>query len=264
MHRSNSALHHRNSAPSLEARPAPPDGRLPDEALAKLGHDIRAPLTAIVLSAEIIRERAPAEATRFARIIERSGQRILATLEAMLDRARRKDAPHGATRQRLDLGAEVTQTAALLAPWAHKKGLAYTVDVETAAADLCVWGDPMALQRILTNLISNAIRYTEHGEVAVRVRTDGPEAVIDVCDTGMGIPASFQERMFVPFQRSRAGREAAEDGRGLGLAIVDELVRALDGRIEVDSAEGAGSRFSVRLPLADAVPPRVAGADAGA
>jgi CheY-like chemotaxis protein len=131
---------------------------------------------------------------------------------------------------------------------AHKKGLRLRV-VESGA---WVESDPILLERILLNLVSNAVRYTEKGGVVVGCRRRGPSLRIDVCDTGPGIPEDQRRSIFGEFYqlaRSDAGRR---EGLGLGLAIVDRLCRLLRHRVEVDSHPGRGSRFSVSVPVAQA------------
>jgi signal transduction histidine kinase len=108
--------------------------------------------------------------------------------------------------------------------------------------------DPDRLAQVLGNLLSNAIKYTPEGTVSVEAFVQDDELTITVGDTGIGIPPSEQEQIFEPFYRSQRDRRFPQ-GMGLGLSIARDLVLAHGGRLDVESAAGRGSRFSIRLPL---------------
>ena len=109
-------------------------------------------------------------------------------------------------------------------------------------------GDANRIEQVVANLLSNALRYTEAGgEVTLTVARSGDEVVLDVTDTGIGIRAEDLRHIFTRFWRGDPSRSRATGGTGIGLAIVRELVRAHEGRIDVDSVPGAGSRFRVIL-----------------
>jgi two-component system sensor histidine kinase BaeS len=118
-----------------------------------------------------------------------------------------------------------------------------------------VEGDPERLGQVVDNLLSNALRYTDPGgRIAVSLRVAGDEAVVDVTDSGIGIPPEQTARIFDRFWRAPEARARAGQGSGVGLALVADLVAAHDGRVEVESRPGCGSTFSVRLPLAEPAP----------
>jgi signal transduction histidine kinase len=134
-----------------------------------------------------------------------------------------------------------------LAP-ASAKGVGLELEVEDEA--LSVWGDARELDRVLNNLLSNAVRYTPRGSVRVKVASDGEWAHLVVSDTGIGIPAEALPHLFEEFFRARNARAVLERGTGLGLAIVRALVERNHGTIEVASTEGQGTTFTILLPLA--------------
>ena len=113
-----------------------------------------------------------------------------------------------------------------------------------------VRSDPILLERILLNLVSNAVRYTARGGVVAGCRRRGGAVRIDVCDSGIGIPQDHQRNVFGEFYRLAGAEQHAARGLGLGLAIVDRLCRLLDHPIELNSQAGRGSRFSLLIPLA--------------
>jgi two-component system, OmpR family, sensor histidine kinase BaeS len=121
--------------------------------------------------------------------------------------------------------------------------------LEAATAPAPVVGDPARLTQVIDNLLENALRYTEPGGlVKIRTATDGDEAVLEVADTGIGVAATDLPHLFKRFWRGERSRSRATGGAGIGLAIVAELVRAHEGRIEVDSEPGVGSTFRVLVP----------------
>jgi signal transduction histidine kinase len=110
-----------------------------------------------------------------------------------------------------------------------------------------VLGDPRRLHQVVTNLLANAAKYTPAGgSVTIRASTDGSDAVLEVADTGPGIPDDERQLVWERFYRGESGRLA--DGSGIGLAVVKELVDAHGGQVTVDEAPGGGARFTVRLP----------------
>jgi signal transduction histidine kinase len=139
----------------------------------------------------------------------------------------------------LDLGVQLAQ------------GTGVTVRAKELAS-LTVHGEEVALRRALTNLVENAVKYTPPGgAVELALGRAGSSAVVSVTDTGIGIAASDLERIFEPFVRLDPARARDTGGTGLGLAIARSIVAAHGGTIAVESAPGAGSRFEIRLALAD-------------
>jgi signal transduction histidine kinase len=131
---------------------------------------------------------------------------------------------------------------------AGEKGLSLQCECSSDGLTLC--GDEEELDRIFNNLVGNAIKYTQAGEVKVRAEEVDGHARITIADTGIGIPADALPRLFQEFFRARNAKALQEAGTGLGLTIVKDLVRRYDGQIEVESVEGTGTTFTVLLPLA--------------
>jgi len=144
----------------------------------------------------------------------------------------------------VDLADVARAVAASFEP--HFVGSAVRLVVETEPA--VVLGDRDRLEQIATNLVANALRYTEAGEVRLVVRQEPEDTVLEVSDTGVGIAPEDLRHIFTRFWRGDRSRSRATGGAGIGLSIVRELVRAHDGRIDVDSTPGQGSRFCVLLP----------------
>jgi two-component system, OmpR family, sensor kinase len=148
-----------------------------------------------------------------------------------------------------DLGALVRETVDAFAHGLSTQGFSFEVQQEPGPT--IVQADPAALEQVLANLLDNAVKYSgENKAIVVRVRPRGAMVMVEVIDRGVGIAASDRAHIFDRFYRTPGTRRA---GFGLGLAIVKELIRAHGGRVEVESALGAGSTFRVSLPLAAAV-----------
>jgi signal transduction histidine kinase/CheY-like chemotaxis protein len=219
--------------------------------LANMSHEIRTPLNGVLAMAEVMAmdELKPAQQERLS-VIRESGGLLLAVLNDVLDLSKIEAG-------RLDLAAENFDLAALavslrdsFAGEARDKGLAFEVAVAAEAQG--VWrGDVDRLRQILGNLISNALKFTPAGAVAVRFASaeDGSGLRIDVADTGIGISAEMQPRLFDKFVQADSSMTRQFGGSGLGLAICRELATLMGGGIAVQSREGQGSTFTVVLSM---------------
>jgi two-component system phosphate regulon sensor histidine kinase PhoR len=156
-------------------------------------------------------------------------------------------APLGQETQFVDLGDLATRTAAAFEAAYVENQIA----LEVAACPAKVPGDPVYLETVARNLLDNALHYSDAGSrVLVEVCEEGPWAVLRVKDTGLGIPRDAQERVFERFYRVDQARSRDTGGTGLGLSIVRHIVEQHGGTVELESAVGVGSTFTVRLPLA--------------
>jgi two-component system, sensor histidine kinase and response regulator len=226
--------------------------------LANMSHELRTPLNAVIGAAQLIKSgsRDIAQRTHLVEAIERSGTNLLGLIENILDLSRIEVGELKLFPEDFHLidCVEAALTTAALS--ARAKGLDLACIVEP---DLAVWrhGDASRLRQILLNLLGNAVKFTQAGEVTVRVRAgSAPDGIrIDISDTGVGIDAPTLGFLFQPFRQAEEGANRRFGGSGLGLAIVHQLVAAMGGQITVQSTAGAGSRFtlSLALPAAHAV-----------
>jgi signal transduction histidine kinase len=222
--------------------------------LASLAHDLKTPLTASLGYAQLVqREAASAPQSASARrlagwaaIIEENTARAAALLDELLDIAR-LEAGHS-----LDLDRRPTDLVALahrVAADHQRSTQRHHITVDGQAADVVGEWDADRLARVLDNLLGNAVKYSpKGGQIAVRVTVKGSWAVVTVADEGLGIPVSNRSRIFEPFQRG-PNVEGQVGGSGVGLASVRLVVEQHGGSVSVESQEGVGSTFTVRLPL---------------
>jgi signal transduction histidine kinase/FixJ family two-component response regulator len=214
--------------------------------LASASHDLRQPLHALNLFvAQLQGESNPAERSRLVSRIDAAVGSMNELFESLLDMTKLEAGILKPNFSEISVARLLERVETTFANAARKKGLRLRV-VESSA---WVSSDPILLERILLNLVSNAVRYTEGGGVLVGCRRHGKELRIDVCDTGAGIPEDERQRIFGEFYRLAGTDPDRSGGLGLGLAIVDRLGHLLGHAVELDSRLGCGSRFSVTMPL---------------
>ena len=212
--------------------------------VADLAHELRTPVNGLLTRIEAAQDGVLPPAENLVAMHDEA----LRLTRLLDDLARLADAEQPGLllkKQPLDLAQVAAAAATSFSPQFADAGITFTVRSEPA----WVSGDSGRLEQIIDNLLSNALRYTESGgEVTLSVAHADSEAVLDVVDTGIGIAPDDLRLIFTRFWRSDRSRSRVTGGTGIGLAIVRELVRAHDGRIDVDSAPGKGSRFHVALP----------------
>ena len=229
-------------------REAEEAARLKSAMLANMSHEIRTPLTSIIGFAEAIGESEEA-AGRFAPLIEKSGKRLLETLDGVLNLSKLEAGQMEFDEETVGLKKEAETLVEELRPQAEEAGI--DCRVETNGQPIRARADKGGVQIALRNLVSNAIKYTEDGEVAVRAYRDEGAAVLEVEDTGIGMDPEVAESLFEPFRQASEGLSREYEGTGVGLAVTKEAVDQMGGTIEVETEKGEGSRFIVRLPQAE-------------
>ena len=220
--------------------------------LATLGHEVRTPMTGVLGMSELLlaTELDPLQRS-YAGSIQQAGSHLLRLVNDALDLARIEAGRLELDVRPFDLTGLLDQVQTLMQPMAHQRQLGFLRE-DRLPGPVSVSGDEMRVRQILLNLLGNAIKFTERGHVAlgVELQEEGGVLVFDVSDTGPGISAEQQQRLFHRFEQADGPRTASRyGGSGLGLAICQELAVAMGGRIDVDSQLGRGARFRVRLPL---------------
>ena len=221
--------------------------RLKSAILANMSHEIRTPLTAILGYADVLRDEVPEPLTEFAESVHTGGRRLLDTLNDVLDFAQLDAGQAAIETETADAVETVRETVKLLAPLAREKGVGLRLRSE--APSLPAVHSPSALGRVVTNLVGNAIKFTDRGEVRVSVHAGEGFFAIRVQDTGVGIAEGFLPHLYEAFKQESEGQGRSHEGTGLGLAITHRLVGLMGGEIRVWSQKGEGTLFEVALPL---------------
>jgi len=227
------------------------ENRAKNEFVANMSHELRTPLHGILGMSSMLLGGAPvSNPTEGITVIRRCGEHLLGLINNILEYSRFGAQGIDLHPQQIDLAQLVDDTVEMCTPSAVEKGLALT-----SALDLprpcCVLMDPFRLRQVLLNLVGNAVKFTEHGTVRVRVtETNGGQGVlIRVEDTGVGIAATALDRIFEPFVQVDSSNTRKFGGTGLGLSITRAICEAMGGSISYHSTLGVGSTFEVALPL---------------
>jgi two-component system OmpR family sensor kinase len=217
-------------------------------------HELRTPLTTIRGFAELYRQGAARDVELLMSRIESESRRMGLLVEDLLLLAR-LDAQRPLERHRVDLLALASDAVHDARSVAPKRDI--TMEVFDGPGTPEVLGDEARLRQVLSNLVANALQHTpDSAAIALRVGTDGDNAVIEVCDEGPGMTGEDAQRVFERFYRTDSSRARTSGGTGLGLSIVDSLVYAHGGTVSVTTAPGRGCRFTVNLPrIADVAVP---------
>jgi PAS domain S-box-containing protein len=222
---------------------------------SNVSHEFRTPLTLILGPSEdaLDDKRVDAQARNRIEMIHRNALRLLKLVNTLLDFSRIEAGRIEATYVRTDLGAFTAQLASTFRSAVERAGLRLTIDT-SAEPDQPVYVDRDMWEKIVLNLLSNAFKHTFEGEIAVVLRpaTDGNAVELVVHDTGVGIPSAQVPRLFERFHRVPNARSRTHEGTGIGLALVQELVKLHAGTIAVSSLEGQGSTFTIRIPTGSA------------
>ncbi len=229
--------------------------RAKSEFLANMSHEIRTPMTAILGFTEMLLNRLhDRENLEAARTIHRNGRHLLSIINDILDLSKIESGKLDTEKVHCSLVEILSDVESLMRGGAEEKGLAFRVVYETPIPETFKT-DPLRLRQILLNLIGNAVKFTDRGEicVAVRFKVDARGAKyleIDVSDTGIGMTPDQMERVFDPFVQANSSTTRKYGGSGLGLAICQRLSGMLGGEIRIQSVFGQGSTLTVALPAA--------------
>ena len=234
------------------------------EFLATTSHEIRTPLNGILGMTQVMLADQRLDATLRDRIgvVHGAGVTMRALVDDILDVAKMETGNLTIERVPFDLKAALRDVSRMWEEQARGKGVAFVLDLDDCPA--FIEGDAARLRQIAFNLLSNALKFTEHGTVTVRADATDALLRIAVSDTGIGIPADKLGIIFESFRQVDAGTTRKFGGTGLGLSICRNLARAMDGDVAVSSVVGEGSTFTVEMPLSLAAAPDIATPDAAA
>ena len=224
--------------------------------MAHLAHEIKSPLSSIIGYSDLFLRRHSSEGAIHTEYIEQvltGGRRLLGTINNALEISSYRAGKVSLAIQTVNACEVVSEVVTALKIMAQQKGLRLSVECSVDKIQLST--DKARLRQVVTNLVSNAIRYTEKGRIQVHIRlapaspdSSEKQVEIEVQDTGQGIHAAEQGRIFEPYYQGEAGQQL-QSSTGLGLAITNQIVRLLQGKIHLKSEVGVGSTFTITLPL---------------
>jgi PAS domain S-box-containing protein len=224
--------------------------------LAHMSHELRTPLGAIIGMTGLAREHSTdAQQREHLAKAEQASHHLLNLINDILDLSKIEAERMVLEEAPFRLDAVLDGLAHLTAHRAQQKGLGFVVELDPALAGRTLVGDPLRLKQVLLNLVDNAIKFTDQGQITVRARLDGPAEGgrvplrLAVQDSGIGIDAATGERLFTPFEQADNSTTRRYGGTGLGLAISRQLVRMMGGELSLRSTPGQGSEFELQVAL---------------
>ncbi|MGH7946451.1 MAG: sensor histidine kinase, partial [Opitutaceae bacterium] len=184
--------------------------------------------------------------------VQSNGKHLLGLINSVLDISKIEAGELQVSSEPFDLRASIDKIAGIVKPLAENKGLALRVELAPAIGEAV--SDARRIEQILLNLLNNAIKFTQRGEVALTADVVDATVRMRIADTGMGIKPEDLATLFLPFQQIDTGLSRNHEGTGLGLAICRKLAYLLGGNIQVESEWGQGSIFTILLPLRGGTP----------
>ncbi len=221
--------------------------KLKNDFLLNVAHELRTPLTAIKGYIETLAETIDAGNRRYLNVISHHTERLTKLVEDLLDLARLEDKSRVPRFEEVDIRMLLTDVASIFERPAQEKGLALILELPDELP--IIKGQPRQLEQAFINLLDNAIKYTERGSVVITAKRVDSQVAITIQDTGIGINEEHLPRIFERFYVVDKSRARQSGGAGLGLAIAKGIIELHNGRIEVVSAPGVGSKFTVILPI---------------
>ena len=217
--------------------------------LAVVSHEIRTPMNAVISAANLLRRTdLDGRQAEHVSMLTDAGDVLMGLLNDVLDFSKIEAGKMELELDDMDVRARLASLARLWEPRAEASGVRLVVEATDAVPE-CVRADPLRFQQILFNLISNAVKFTGHGQVTVSADWDGTRLLVAVSDTGCGIPADRLVHVFNSFEQADAGTTRRYGGTGLGLSISRKLAEIMDGTLTVKSVEGTGSTFTLIVPM---------------
>lgn len=237
--------------------------RAKTEFLATISHEIRTPLNGVLGMAQAMaQDSLPDRQQSRLALVQTSARALLDVVNDVLDISKIEAGKMELLPAPFSLDRFAEAMRRLYGGLAEARGLSFSFEVAPGAGGWRL-GDEVRLRQVLSNLISNGLKFTDHGSVEVLVTGDAAGICVDVTDTGVGIPLERQSQIFEKFVQADSSSTRRVGGTGLGLAICREVVSLMGGTIAFDSAPGVGARFTFQIPLAECAPPLEVASDAG-
>ncbi len=224
--------------------------RMKSNFLANMSHEIRTPINGIIGLAQVMEtETDPDSIGQYIPLLKQSGERLLNTITSILDLSRLEANKQEVELKSIDIDILLQESSKFYGILAAKRGIEFQMNLNATSAE--VFADKTIFNQMITNLIGNAIKFTDKGkvEVSTELAEGGSFILVHVLDTGIGISPEFQQKLFEPFEQESKGYSRSYEGSGLGLSITKKYTELLGGSIGVKSKLGEGSIFTLKLPI---------------
>ena len=231
--------------------------RSKSEFVANMSHEIRTPLNAVLGAAQLLDKTEPnPDQQKYIKMIRLSGEALLGVINDILDFSKIEAGAMELTATTFDLNEILSRIAIMMSVNAGEKHLELVILVEPGVGPKFI-GDPLRLQQVLINLSSNAIKFTEKGEVILHIKKaeDSEKLHFSVTDTGIGMTADEQSKLFKAFTQADESISRKYGGTGLGLVISNRIIEMMGGKIQLQSSPGEGSKFYFEVPLTQVTTP---------
>ena len=215
--------------------------------VVNVSHELRTPLTAIKGFAETLEEETDEKNRHYVDIIKRNTDRLINIVQDLLALSQLEERGTRLELEEVDLGDMIERTLKIFEHRMREKNLKF--DLKTENGFPLIKADPFKLEQVFVNLIDNAIKYTEHGEITLSLKQSGNQVMMELEDTGIGISEDHIPRIFERFYVTDKSRSKMLGGTGLGLSIVKHIVLLHNGTIDVKSTPNKGTTFSITLPI---------------
>jgi two-component system phosphate regulon sensor histidine kinase PhoR len=212
-----------------------------------VSHELRTPLAAIKGFVETMEDTVEEENRNYLEIIRRNNERLINIVQDLLTLSELEEKETRLKKEEVDIQGVLANILTIFKGAAEKKNV--TLDLKAELELPVVQGDPFKLEQMFINLVDNAVKYTESGEISIGVKREGEALLVEVKDTGIGIPEDQQTRIFERFYVVDKSRSKKVGGTGLGLSIVKHIAQLHDAELSVTSSPGEGTTFSIRFPL---------------
>jgi len=224
--------------------------RLKTAFLENMSHEIRTPLNGIVGFSELISDASSSDQEKheYGTIIQHNSQKLLQIIHDILDISSLKTNQIRLQERPVNLNALITTIYSEWSTKAQAKGLNFPTPTYVGSKSLLVMADQQILSKIINNLIGNAIKFTQEGQIELQVKSDDSAFQISVTDSGIGIPKEDQNKIFEPFFQANRNPKIVNDGTGLGLSITKGFVKLMNGKISLVSEPGKGSTVTIEIP----------------
>ncbi|MBA4318716.1 MAG: histidine kinase, partial [Flavobacterium sp.] len=225
--------------------------KLKSSFLATMSHELRTPLNSIIGFSGILAQEFPGklnnEQKKQIGLVQKSARHLLSLINDVLDISKIEAGQLNVSIESFYLPEIIQKVINVLKPFAHKKNISLSIKYENDIA--YIKSDPLRVEQILLNLVTNAIKFTEIGSVSVVCSKMDENIVVKIVDTGIGIEENMLSQLFKPFSQIDTGLTRKQEGTGLGLSISKKLLDLLDGKIQIESKLNVGSTFSITLPV---------------